>query len=76
MFKGSGTEGGILMILDEEASPEKLEMVNRQGSIPRGQPGKLGATYAKGRIVFSVGMSGTDPGKVAAIAAEVNRNLK
>lgn len=76
IYKGSGAAGGILMILDEEATPQKLELVNRTGSVPQGKPGKLGATFSKGRIVFSVGIAGTDPAKVNAIAAEVKRNLK
>jgi len=77
MYKGAGNAGGgILMIIDEAASPRKLEMVNQQGSVPQGKAGKLGATFSKGTIVFSVGMIGTDPSRVNALAAEVKRNLK
>ena len=76
MYKGVGNAGGILMIIDEAATPRKLEMVNQQGSVPQGKSGKLGATFSKGTIVFSVGMTGTEPSRVNALAAEVKRNLK
>ena len=76
MYKGVGNTGGILMIIDEAATPRKLEMVNQQGSVPQGKSGKLGATFSKGTIVFSVGMTGTEPSRVNALAAEVKRNLK
>jgi len=76
MYKGVGNAGGILIILDEAATPRKLEMVNQLGSVPQGKPGNLGATFSKGTIVFSVGIKGTDPSQVIALAAEVKRNLK
>ena len=76
LYKGSGDAGGMLMIVTEEATPQILAMANGQGSIPHGNPGKLGASFSKGTVVFSVGINGTDPSKVNALAAEVKRNLK
>ena len=76
LYKGTGDSGGMLMIVTEEATPQILAMANGQGSIPHGNPGKLGASFSKGTVVFSVGISGTDPSKVYALAAEVKRNLK
>jgi len=51
-------------------------MVNQQGSVPQGKFGKQGATFSKGTIVFTVGMTGTDPSRVNALATKVKRNLK
>ena len=76
LYKGAGDAGGMLMIVSEEATPQMLAMANGQGSIPHGNPGKLGASFSKGTVVFSVGITGTDPSKVMALAAEVKRNLK
>ena len=64
------------MIIDEAATLRKLEMVNQQGSVPQGKFGKQGATFSKGTIVFTVGMTGTDPSRVNALATKVKRNLK
>ncbi len=76
LYKGAGDAGGMLMIVTEEATPQMTAMANGQGSIPHGNPGKLGASFSKGTVVFSVGISGTDPAKIYALAAEVKRNLK
>ena len=76
LYKGAGDAGGMLMIVSEQATPQMLAMANGQGSIPHGNPGKLGASFSQGTIVFSVGISGTDPSKIFALAAEVKRNLK
>ena len=76
LYKGAGDAGGMLMIVTEQATPQILAMANGQGSVPHGNPGKLGASFSKGTVVFSVGISGTDPSKVYAHAAEVKRNLK
>ncbi len=76
LYKGAGDAGGMLMIVTEEATPQILAMANGQGSIPHGNPGNLGASFSKGTVVFSVGIHGTDPSKVNALAAEVKRNLK
>ena len=76
LYKGAGDAGGMLMIVSEEATPQMLAMANGQGSIPHGNPGKLGASFSKGTVVFSVGISGTDPSKIYSLAAEVKRNLK
>ncbi|MDQ6628225.1 MAG: hypothetical protein M3Z29_07230 [Pseudomonadota bacterium] len=76
MYRGTGNAGGMLMIIDEAASPKQLDMLNRAGSVPQGKAGKLGATFSKGGIVFTVGITGTDPAKVNALAEEVKRNLK
>ena len=76
LYKGAGDAGGMLMIINEKATPQALAMAERQGSSPRGDNGKLGATFSKGTILFSVGITGTDPSKVRALAEEVKRNLK
>ena len=76
LYKGAGDAGGMLMIVTEEATPQILAIANGQGSIPHGNPGKLGASFSKGTVVFEVGIKGTDPSKVNALAAEVKRNLK
>ena len=76
LYKGPEGEGGMLMIVTEQATPQTIAMANGQGSIPHGNPGKLGASFSKGTVVFSVGINGTDPSKVNALAAEVKRNLK
>ncbi len=76
LYKGAGDAGGMLMIVTETATPQILAMASGQGSIPHGNPRKLGASFSKGTVVFSVGISGTDPAKVFALAAEVKRNLK
>ena len=51
-----------------------IAMANRVGF--RGEPGNLGASFSKGTVLFSVGIKGTDPSKVKALAQEVKRNLK
>ena len=75
-YKGAGDAGGMLMITNEKATPQTLAMAERQGSTPQGDNGKLGATFSKGTVLFSVGITGTDPTKVRALAEEVKRNLK
>lgn len=75
-YKGSGDAGGMLMIITEKATPQTIAMADGQGSTPQGENGKLGATFSKGTVVFTVGITGTDPSKVIALAAEVKRNLK
>lgn len=75
-YKGTGDEGGMLMIVTTKATPQTIAMVNGQGSSPQGRGGKLGGTFSEGTVVFTVGISGTDPSKVTALAAEVRRNLK
>jgi PPE-repeat protein len=75
-YKGAGDAGGMLMIITEEATLQMLAMLNGQGSVPHGNAGKLGASFSKGTVLFSVGITGTDPSKVIALAAEVKRNLK
>ena len=76
MYKGAGDAGGMLMIVTEKATPQTIAMADSQGSTPQGKDGKLGATFSKGTVVFTVGITGTDPAKVNALAAEVKRNLK
>jgi hypothetical protein len=76
LYKGAGDAGGMLMIVTEEATPQVLAMANGPGSIPHGNAGKLGASFSKGTIVFSIGIAGTDASKITALAAEVKRNLK
>ena len=76
MYKGAGDAGGMLMIITEKATPQTIAMADGQGSTPQGKDGKLGATFSKGTVVFTVGITGTDPSKVNALAAEVKRNLK
>ncbi len=76
LYKGPGDAGGMLMIVTEQATPQVLAMANGPGSVPHGNPGKLGASFSKGTIVFSIGVAGTDPSKLIALAAEVRRNLK
>jgi hypothetical protein len=76
MYKGAGDAGGMLMIITEKATPQTIAMADGQGATPRGSNGKLGATFSKGTVVFTVGITGTDPAKVNALAAEVKRNLK
>lgn len=75
LYKGAGGGGGMLMIVTEQATPQVLAMADSQGT-PHGENGKLGASFSKGTVVFSVGITGTDPSKVNALAAEVKRNLK
>ena len=74
-YKGAGDAGGMLMIVTEQATPQTIAMADSQGT-PQGKNGKLGASFSKGTVVFSVGITGTDPSKVNALAAEVKRNLK
>ena len=75
-YKGAGDAGGMLMIITEEATPQALAMASGQGSVPHGNAGKLGASFSKGTVIFSVGITGTDPSKVIALAAEVKSHLK
>jgi hypothetical protein len=75
LYKGAGGAGGMLMIVTEQATPQTIAMADSQGT-PHGENGKLGASFSKGTVVFSVGITGTDPAKVNALAAEVKRNLK
>jgi hypothetical protein len=75
LYKGPGGGGGMLMIVTEEATPQIIAMAASEGT-PHGNNGKLGASFSKGTVVFSVGITGTDPAKVFALAAEVKRNLK
>lgn len=75
-YKGAGDAGDMLMIITEKASPQTIAMADRQGSTPHGENGKLGATFSKGTVLFTVGTTGTDPSKLVALAAEVKRNLK
>ena len=75
-YKGPGDGGGMVMIITEKASPQTAAMADKQGSTPQGENGKLGATFREGNIIFTVGVTGTDPAKVTALATEVKRNLK
>jgi hypothetical protein len=75
-YKGPGDANGMLLILTEKATPQTIAMANSQGTTPQGSNGNLGATFVQGTIVFTVGIKGTDPSKVNALAAEVKRNLK
>ena len=74
--KGAADAGGVLMIITDKATPQTKAMLARQGSTPFGDNGKLGYSYIKGTTLFSVGITGTDPAKVNALAEEVKRNLK
>ena len=75
-YRGPGDNGGMVMIITEQASPRTAAMADSQGSTPQGDNGTLGATFREGTIIFTVGITGTDPAKVGALAAEVKRNLK
>ena len=75
-YKGPGNAGGMLMIITETANSRTAAMADSQGSVPQGKDGDLGATFSKGTIIFTVGITGTEPTKVNALAAEVNRNPK
>ena len=72
----TGESGGMLMIISEEATPQQTARVDSDGATLRGEPGNLGGTFRKGKVVFSVAIKGTDPSKVKALAAEVIRNLQ
>lgn len=76
IYGGTGDAGGILMIISEDATPQQIARVDSDGATLRGEPGKLGATFRKGKVVFSVGINGTDPSRVKALASEVIRNLR
>lgn len=75
-YKGAGDAGGMLMIISEKATPQTKGMLAAQPPAPFGDDGKLGYSYIKGTTLFSVGITGTDPAKVNALADEVKRNLK
>ncbi len=76
IYKGAGNAGGMLMIITDRATPQTKAMLAAQGPTPFGENGKLGYSYLKGTTLFSVGITGTDPAKVNALAEEVKRNLK
>lgn len=76
IYKGPGEAGGMLMIITDKAMPRTKDMLDAQGPTPFGKNGKLGYSYLKGTTLFSVGITGTDPAKVNALADEVKRNLK
>lgn len=63
------------MIITQKATPQTIAMAGSQGT-PQGKNGKLGASFIKGTVLFTVGINGTDPSKVIELAAEVKRNLK
>lgn len=75
-YKGAGDAGGMLMIISEKATPQTKAMLAAQPPAPFGDNGKLGYSYINGTTLFSVGVTGTDPAKVNALADEVKRNLK
>ena len=37
MYKGGDGKTGMLMILNEDASPRSIEMANSEGSVPQGE---------------------------------------
>lgn len=76
IYKGAGDAGGMLMIITDKATPQTKAMLDAQGPTPFGKNGKLGYSYLKGTTLFSVGITGTDPAKVNALADEVKRHLK
>ena len=75
-YKGAGEAGGALMIITEAANARTAAMADSQGSTPQGENGNLGATFRKGAIIFTIGIKGSDPAKVTALAAEAKQNLK
>jgi hypothetical protein len=76
-YSGPEDGGGQFRILTEAASgPQADAMVNRKGSAPPAGSGMVGGTYKEGAIIFSVAINSTDQSKVAALVAEIKRNLK
>ena len=76
-YTGPNKSGGQFMILTETASgPGADAMLNRRGSSPPAGSGLIGGTYRQGSVIFSVSIRSTDQTKVAALVAEIRRNLK
>ena len=76
-YKGPPHSGGQFTILSETASgPQADAMLNRRGSSPPPGSGLIGGSYRKGTVLFSVSVRSTDQSKLAALVAEVMRNLK
>lgn len=74
--KRPGEAGGMLMIITDKATAAHKARLSAQGPTPFGENGKLGYSYLQGTTLFWVGITGTDPAKVNALADEVKRNLK
>ena len=75
-YNGPGVNDGMVMIISEKASARLAAMAEGQGSTPHGENGHLGASFREGNVIFTIGITGTDPARVNALAAEVKRNLK
>jgi hypothetical protein len=76
-YEGPAGSGGQFMILTETASgPQADAMLKRRGSTPPPGSGLIGGAYRQGSIIFSVSVKSADQGKLAALVAEIKRNLK
>ncbi len=76
-YQGPPHSGGQFMILTEAASgPQGDAMLKRRGSAPPSGSGLIGGTYRQGSIIFSVSVRSTDQGKLDALVAEIERNLR
>lgn len=76
-YEGAGHTGGQFTILTENASgPQADAMLKGRGSSPPPGSGLVGGAYRKGSVIFSLSIRSTDKGKLEALVAEVERNLK